>query len=128
MINKIIYYLRLIIFPIYLLIVFMLIDYLYKPNFFSNLFFLINILYAFLIIITLLSKNNNFEKTLSYNILNIGIYGYIFMLFKIVSSSNSLDILNNQAYFKNNFIMMSILLIGLIIYTICLNNEENNLV
>ena len=40
--------------------------------------------------------------------------------------STTLDIINNQTYFQNNFIMISLLVIGLSGYSLILNNDEKN--
>ena len=89
------------------------------------LFFLLNLIYSFIMILTILSKKKIYQETISFNFLNIGIYTYIFMLYKITSTNSILDIINNKAYFNNNYIMLSILLIGLTTYAIFLNNEKS---
>lgn len=124
--KKILYIFRIVIFILYLLAIFLMIDNLYKPNFFSITYFLLNVIYSFIIILTILSKKKIFQATISYNILNIGIYIYTFMLYRIVYTKSSLDIISNQVYFRNNFIMLSILLVGIITYTLVLNKEEND--
>ena len=122
--KKIIYYLRLILFVIYLIINFLLIDKLWSINIFSNIYFLINLIYCFIIILTILSKKELFINDISYNILTIGIYLYITVIFYIVSISSKLDIINNNLYYQNNFIFLIILLLGIIIYTLILNKDE----
>ena len=123
--KKILYYLRLLLFIPYLVIIFLLIDNLYKTSFLSIIFFLLNLIYSFIMILTTLSKKKIYQETISFNFLNIGIYTYIFMLYKITSTNSILDIINNKAYFNNNYIMLSILLIGLTTYAIFLNNEKS---
>ena len=123
--KKILYYLRLLLFIPYLVIIFLLIDNLYKTSFLSIIFFLLNLIYSFIMILTILSKKKIYKETISFNFLNIGIYIYIFMLYKITSTNSILDIINNKAYFNNNYIMLSILLIGLTTYAIFLNNEKS---
>lgn len=123
--KKILYYLRLLLFIPYLVIIFLLIDNLYKTSFLSVIFFLLNLIYSFIIILTILSKKKIYQETISFNFLNIGIYTYIFMLYRITSTNSILDIINNKAYFNNNYIMLSILLIGLTTYAIFLNNEKS---
>lgn len=123
--KKILYYLRLLLFIPYLVIIFLLIDNLYKTSFLSIIFFLLNLIYSFIMILTILSKKKIYQETISFNFLNIGIYTYIFMLYKITSTNSILDIINNKAYFNNNYIMLSILLIGLTTYAIFLNNEKS---
>lgn len=123
--KKILYYLRLLLFISYLVIIFLLIDNLYKTSFLSIIFFLLNLIYSFIMILTILSKKKIYQETISFNFLNIGIYIYIFMLYRITSTNSILDIINNKAYFNNNYIMLSILLIGLTTYAIFLNNEKS---
>ena len=123
--KKILYYLRLLLFIPYLVIIFLLIDNLYKTSFLSIIFFLLNLIYSFIMILTILSKKKIYKETISFNFLNIGIYIYIFMLYRITSTNSILDIINNKAYFNNNYIMLSILLIGLTTYAIILNNEKS---
>lgn len=123
--KKILYYLRLLLFIPYLVIIFLLIDNLYKTSFLSIIFFLLNLIYSFIVILTILSKKKIYQETISFNFLNIGIYIYIFMLYRITSTNSILDIINNKAYFNNNYIMLSILLIGLTTYAIFLNNEKS---
>ena len=48
------------------------------------------------------------------------------MLYYITSSNSALDIISNEVYFRNNFILISILLIGITIYTLFLNKENKN--
>lgn len=123
--KKIIYYLRIILFVLYLITMFLLIDKLYKTSFLSIIYYIFNIIYSIFIIISIISKKKIFKEIISYNLLNIGIYLYTFMLYKIIQGNSFLDIINNKGYFNNNYIMMSILLFGLTTYTLILNNEKN---
>lgn len=123
--KKIIYYLRIILFVLYLITMFLLIDKLYKTSFLSIIYYIFNIIYSIFIIISIITKKKIFKNIISYNLLNIGIYLYTFMLYKIIKDNSFLDIINNKVYFNNNYIMMSILLFGLTTYTLILNNEKN---
>lgn len=123
--KKIIYYLRIILFVLYLITMFLLIDKLYKTSFLSIIYYIFNIIYSIFIIISIISKKKIFKEIISYNLLNIGIYLYTFMLYKIIQGNSFLDIINNKVYFNNNYIMMSILLFGLTTYTLILNTEKN---
>ena len=126
--KKFLYYLRILLFITYLIIMFLLIDKIYLSNFISTLYFVLNLLYSIIIILTILSKKEIFKTTISYNILNIGIYLYTILLFKITSTNTTLDIINNQTYFQNNFIMISLLVIGLSCYSLILNNDEKMII
>ena len=126
--KKFLYYLRIILFITYLIVMFLLIDKIYLSNFISTVYFILNLLYSIIIILTILSKKEIFKTTISYNILNIGIYLYTILLFKITSTNTTLDIINNQTYFQNNFIMISLLVIGLSCYSLILNNDEKMII
>ncbi len=121
---KIIYYIRVTLFTLYLICMFLLIDNLFKSNLLSAFYFILNFIYSFLIIISILSKKKCFIESISYNILNIGIYIYTFIIFYMVTISSKLEILNNSTYYRNNFVLLILLLIGLIAYTLYLNKEE----
>lgn len=122
--KKILYYIRLILFIAYLICMFLLIDKVLTISIFGSIFFLLNIIYSFFMILTILSKKKIFINTISYNILNIGIYIYIFIIYYMSYISSKLVILSNITYYRNNFILISILLLAQIIYTIYLNKEE----
>ena len=68
--KKILYYLRLLLFIPYLVIIFLLIDNLYKTSFLSIIFFLLNLIYSFIMILTILSKKKIYQETISFNFLN----------------------------------------------------------
>ena len=122
--KKIVYYLRILLFIAYLIIMFLLIDKIYKPDFLCTIYFLLNLIYSFVLILTILSKRKTFKETFSFNALNIGISIYTFIIYVIVITNSKIDLLSNPIYFKNNYIMLSVLLIGLIAYTGILNKEE----
>lgn len=122
--KKLFYYLRIILFIAYLIIMFLLIDKIYKPNFLCTTYFILNLIYALTIILSMLSKRLIFKTTLSFNTLNIGISIYTFIIYIIVKTNSRIDILSNPIYFKNNYIMLIILLVGIIFYTGILNKEE----
>ncbi len=124
--KKIIYYLRMTLFTIYLITLFLLIDNFYNINIITSIYFILNIVYSLIIILSILSKKKIFKNPISYNILNIGIYIYTIVIYIITSSKTKLEIMNNNLYFNNNFIMLSILLLGLSIYSLYLNNTLDN--
>ena len=54
--KKFLYYLRIILFITYLIVMFLLIDKIYLSNFISTVYFILNLLYSIIIILTILSK------------------------------------------------------------------------
>ena len=107
--KKIIYYLRMTLFTIYLITLFLLIDNFYNINIITSIYFILNIVYSLIIILSILSKKKIFKNPISYNILNIGIYIYTIVIYIITSNKTKLEIMNNNLYFNNNFIMLHVL-------------------
>ncbi len=122
--KKIIYYLKNIFFTIYLIGTFLLIDKLFTIKPLGPIYFIMCLIYSFIIILSILSKKKSFINAVSYNLLSITIYIYTIALCYITNMSSKLTILSNSFYYKNNFILLYLLFIGLIIYTIELNKEE----
>ena len=121
--KKIIYYIRITLFAIFLIALFLLIDTLFTIKPFGSIFFIISLIYSFIMILSILSKKKSFTEAISYNILSIGVYLYTGVLCHITTINSKLTIMNNDIYYRNNFILMIILFIGLILYTIELNKE-----
>ncbi len=122
--KNFIYYTRVILFAAYLLIMFLLIKPLFGKHLVFTIYFLCNIIYSFIMLLTILSKKKSYKKMISYNILNIGIYIYTFILYFIINYNTKLDIINHQTYFQNNCILLSILAIGITLYTLYINTEK----
>lgn len=121
--KTILYYIRIFLFILFLISLFLLIDKLFTIKPFGSLFFITSLFYSFIMILSILSKKKAFILAISYNILSISVYLYTSALCYITTISSKLTVMNNNAYYKNNFILMIILLIGLIYYTIELNKE-----
>ena len=64
--KKIIYYLRIVLFTLYLVTMFLLIDKIYRANFFCTLYFLLNFIYSFIMILTVYGR---FFKIYIYTII-----------------------------------------------------------
>ena len=125
--KKFVFYLRVFIFILYLITVFLLINHLYNEQLIVNIYFLLNIIYSLLIILTLLSKKKIFKDSYSYNIVNIGIYIYTFVLYFVSKDATRIEIIKSEVYFRNNYIMLGSMLLCLIIYTLYVNHEEKNI-
>ena len=125
--KKFVFYLRVVIFILYLITVFLLINHLYNEQLIVNIYFLLNIIYSLLIILTLLSKKKIFRDSYSYNIVNIGIYIYTFVLYFVSKDATRIEIIKSEVYFRNNYIMLGSMLLCLIIYTLYVNHEEKNI-
>ena len=123
--KKIFYYLRVIIFIAYLIIMFLLIDKLYKPDIWSIIYFIFSFIYIIIMILTILSKKEIFKRIISYNVLNIGLYAYTFVIYYFIFDASNIEILANESYFHHNYLMLCILMITLSIFAILLNRESD---
>ena len=125
--TKITYYIRIILFITYLLCMFFLIDKVLTINSLGTIHFLLSIIYSILSILSILSKKKIFIETISYNIFNIGLYIYTFVMAYMAFTSSKLDILNNVEYYRNNFILLIFMLVLNILFTLYLNKEEKGI-
>lgn len=122
--KKYFYYFRIILFILYLIFLILLIDKILTVNILGSIFFILSLIYSVLIILSILSKKKVFKETISYNLINIGLYTYIILIYYITFSSTKLDILSNDIYFRNNFIVLILLTILLMGFTLLLNNDK----
>ncbi len=123
--KKLFYYLRVITFIAYLIVMFLLIDKLYKPDIWSIIYFIFSFIYIIIMILTFLSKKEIFKRIISYNILNTGLYAYTFVIYYLIFDASNLEILANESYFHHNYLMLCILMITLSIFAILLNRESD---
>ena len=117
--KKLFYYLRVITFIAYLIVMFLLIDKLYKPDIWSIIYFIFSFIYIVIMILTFLSKKEIFKRIISYNILNTGLYAYTFVIYYLIFDAS------NESYFHHNYLMLCILMITLSIFAILLNRESD---
>ncbi len=123
--KKIIYYLRIFTFILYLILMFILIDNFYKTDILRFIFYTLSIIYSLVMILTILSKKNVFKNLISYNLINIGLFVYLLMIFIVTFNSTKFEIMSNEPYFRNNLILLSVFLFSIIAFTLNLNKDDN---
>lgn len=124
---KILYYLRLFLFLTVLVLIFINIKNYIKVGLWGYIFLTMEFIYITLILFTILSKRKIYQEDLVFNIMHIGSYMYQLILsFKMFSFKLSTLVLNSYKFYRNNYIILSILLFVLIIYTIALYDDYNN--
>lgn len=122
--KKIVYYLRLILFTIYLICIFLLIEKILSIKIFGPIYLIFSLIYSIFMIISVLSKKEIYINTNSFNLLNIGIYVYYFIVFYFGYTTSRLEVINTSLYYIHNFSILCILLGFQVIYTVYLNLEE----
>ena len=123
--KNFIYYLRIFTFTLFLIVMFILIEEFYKPDIIRFIFYTLSIIYAITSILSILSKKDIFKDIISYNLLNISLYIYTFIIFGVTFNSTRFDILSNEIYFCNNLLILSFFFIVLIGFTLSLNKDDN---
>ena len=123
--KNFVYYLRIFTFTLFLIVMFILIEEFYKPDIIRFIFYTLSIIYAITSILSILSKKEIFKEIISYNLLNISLYIYTFIIFVVTFNSTIFDIISNEIYFRNNLIILSFFFIVLTGFTLSLNKDDN---
>ena len=130
MINNFFYYLRVLFFSLYLILCSMMLSYVFQCGFVGVFFLICVIFYTITILFTHLSKRKYFETTISYNfsILFLTIYFCVVhgrILFDKFDP-NYVYILNMK-YLKVNFLLLSLIMIGIIFNTFLLYQYDKDI-
>lgn len=123
-IKKIIYITRLIFFILHMLMLFMLLGNITYVGLIGYLFLIVDAIYITVVIKELMSKNLIYQKDLYYNIMQLGLFTYITVLWSKLYFNNNLYTKEFVTYLKNNYIILIVLLTFLIIYNLCLVNKK----
>ena len=123
-IKKIIYITRLIFFILHMLMLFMLLGNITYVGLIGYLFLIVDAIYIIVVIKELMSKNLIYQKDLYYNIMQLGLFTYITVLWSKLYFNNNLYTKEFVTYLKNNYIILIVLLTFLIIYNLCLVNKK----
>ncbi len=116
--TKIIYYLKMFLFITHFYVIFIMLKNILDTGFFGYLFLLIYFTYIIMVIMQLLSKKKKYQNDTIYNIMQVGFVSYILVI--------AINILVNKIYvtkltypyFKNNYLIASLLLIFIIGYNL----------
>lgn len=122
--HKILYYLRLLLFAITLILMFVTIENYIRVGLFGYLFFILEFIYIISVLITILSKKKIYKTDFVFNIMNIGTYIYqIILSSRMFSFKVSTLVKESFSFYRNNYIILIVLLVTLIFYTIILNSD-----
>lgn len=125
LLRKILYYTRIVLFILTLFLLFFTLNNYIKVGWSGYLFLGIVFIYIVVSLMTLLSKKKVFKNDFMYNFMQIATYIYqVILTIKMFSFNVSLLVKESIIFYRNNYLILSILLISLIIYTCILNFEE----
>ena len=112
------YYTRMILFIIQFFLLFYIINSLFQVGWYILFFGVIYLFYVLKIIIEMLSKKLIYQDDWVYNVMQIGVVLYIFVLFYRIKFSYVVVVKETMKYFLINFGIVSILLLFIMAYSI----------
>ena len=116
--NKIVYYFRMLLFVIHFYFIFSVLHNILDMKIYGYIFLIIYFIYIIKSIIELLSKKKRYKNDLIYNLMQIGFFSYIIGI-SIKIYLNKLYVTNNTiTYFKTNYLIASLLIVFIVIYSI----------
>ena len=127
LIRNIIYYSRYVFFILHNFIVFQLLYIILRMKIFGIIYLILEIIYIIVIITQLLGAKLRYKREIIYNCMQIGFYIYL-ILFFIKIRTNYITPSLSFIFLRNNFIVLSILLVIIMIYSkIIVNKRQEKL-
>lgn len=116
--TNIIYYIRMFLLIIHFYLVFSMLPCILDTKIYGYIFLFIYFIFIIKIILEILSKKKRYMNDLIYNLMQIGVYIYIIVI-GIKVYVNELYVTNNTlSYFKTNYMITSLLILFILIYSI----------
>ena len=115
--KKGMYVTRILLFLIHFFLLFSIIGSLLQVKWLSIIFIIIYIIYVIKVITELLSKNKYYQEDIVYNIMQIGLFMYLFVMFYRIVISKAVVVKETLTYFKVNFGILSVLMIFILVYS-----------
>ena len=111
------YYIRILFFILQFVFLFLIEETLLQVRPLVYLFLFVYTLFVIKILVELLSKKKNYREDTIYNIMQIGLFIYIFILFYYVYIKHIIVRISTMSYFNTNLIIMCILMIFIVLYS-----------
>ena len=122
--QKILYYIRLILFIISMVLIFFTLKNYIKMGIYGYIFLCTEFIYIITILLTILSKKELYMWDFVFNIMHIGTYLYqIILSIRMFSFKVSTIIKDSLTFYRNNYIILIVLLLTLIFYSLILYSE-----
>ena len=114
--KKIIYQIRQFLFLICFFPLYTILGSLMEIGLIGYLFLFLFFLYAIKNTLDFLSKKKKYQQDLIYNLMQIGIFLYIGVMYYKIYYDNVIPTIKTISYFKTNYIILSLLLIFIFLY------------
>lgn len=121
MLKKSIYYLRIISVVLFVIFVCLLLEIILKCNAFGVSFLIMCSLYVLINIFTVVARKDIYKELISYNLISIALAFYLgIIVIKLYTDdrANSLMYTLNYDYFKTNFVIIDLVILGIILNTL----------
>lgn len=115
--TKIVYFIKMLLFVTHFYFVFMMLHNILDTKIYGVIFIVLYIAFIIKIIIELLSKRDRYKNDFIYNIMQIGIYFYLLIISIKTNISKIYVTRLTLGYFKINYIILSILIIFIFLYS-----------
>lgn len=124
---NIIYYVKTILFILSLIAIFLISDIIVKVGVFGYIYLLFESIYIVISIISYLKKKKRFLYEISLSFMQIGLSFYqIIMYLRTLFYKVSFANINSFIYYRNNFLILSSLIITIVLYILFLNLDDKN--
>lgn len=122
--QKILYYIRLILFIISMIFIFFTLKNYIKLGIYGYIFLSTEFIYILILLLTILSKKELYISDFVFNIMHIGTYLYqIILSIRMFSFNVSSIIKDSLIFYRNNYIILTVLILTLIFYSAVLYSE-----
>lgn len=116
-VTNILYCIRIILFIMHLLMLFTVLNNIVDVGLIGYLFLIIDSIYVIRVIFELLSQKKCYKNEIYYNIMQIGLFIYIIVLWYKLYFDNTLLTKEFFVYLKTNYIILIILIAFLLFYS-----------
>ena len=116
-IAKIVYSIKMLLFIVQFYFVFIMLHNILDTRVYGIIFIVFYLIFVLKTIIELLSKKQRYKNDYIYNIMQLGIYIYLLIVsikttvFKVYVTRNTIE------YFKTNYIILSLLIVFVLVYS-----------
>ena len=121
MLKKIVHYLRLLSLIFFIIFIFLLLEIIFACEVFGIYFLIMCSLFILINIFTILSRKDIYKELVSYNSISIALTVYlaiiVIRLYTDYRASSMMYMLNYD-YFKTNFIIIDLVILGIILNTL----------
>ena len=121
MLKKLIYYLRIVSILLFIVFVYLLLDVILDCGIFGISFLVMCSLFILINLFTVFSRKDIYKELVSYNLISFALTFYLgIIVVKLYTDyrANSLMYTLNYDYFKTNFIIIDLVILGIILNTL----------